>query len=126
MKVVKLIENSDDKFYYLHHYENDKVIKEINTNDKQAISNYLVILEKNSSKILSNIVDYEISKSKKEDSKDNKPKIPSNVVKIKIPNFSNKYRIVDTPGLTSKYMQELFFKYLECNSYANIFLYVKK
>ena len=52
-------------------------------------------------------------------------KIPMLIVKVMIPNFSDKFRIIDIPGMTSPSLCDGFFNFLQKECLVNIFLIVR-
>jgi len=133
---ITVIESSDSGNFELDHYEDDKLIKNISSTGTTEttegsettkvnlgkIRDYLEALDKNSTVILKEKNDIELKRS---EDPNFKGRCPMNVVKVRIPFFSEKFRILDIPGMTNSSLRDEFMNYLQKNCLVSIFLVVR-
>jgi len=121
---ITVVESSDTNKFYLEHYEDDKLIKKIavRADDVEEIKTYLLDLDNRSNERLREIAEIEVKR--REDPNFNE-KVPRTLVKVMIPGFSEKFRIIDVPGMTSTTLCDDFFHFLQERCLVNIFLIIR-
>jgi len=107
--------------YYLEHFINDKLEKTI-TNDLQLIRKYLIELDDLSTEKLIEIAKIEELRVNNETCKET---VSIEKVYLKIPGFSDKFRIIDMPGMTNSSIRDEFFKFINKKCLINIFLIMR-
>jgi len=131
---ILVAERSKSDNFELYHYKDENLIKTISSTPDQVkdIKKYLIDLDIKSTEELSKIKDIEVKLREERENPNfsqKNPKdiktVPMNIVKIMIPGFSEDFRIIDIPGLTSVTLCKGFFNYLDKNCLVNIFLVVR-
>jgi len=121
---ITVVESSDSNKFSLEHYVDNKLIKNITVraDDVEEIKTYLIDLDNKSTEKLKEIAEIE---AKRIEDPNFKGKVPMTIVKVKIPGFSEKFRIIDIPGMTSSTLRDRFFNFLEEKCLVNIFLIIR-
>ena len=126
---ITVIESSIDGKFHFEKFINDQIIEEEtligeqNSNIEIDINKKLEDLDSKSSDILELFQNYNTLESDDETLENEITKIHKMIVLIKIPEFPNNLRLVDTPGYNS--IMDYFFDFLDRNNLFNIFIYVR-
>ncbi len=115
---ITVVEDSKSDKYSLIHLEDEKIVKEIITDNKIEIKDYLDDLDDLATETIKKISDNEAENG------DSEAKVPKIIIKIGIPGFSDRFRLIDSPGMTSYTIRNNFFSFLQENCLINIFVFV--
>ena len=141
---ITIIEKSNDSSYSLEHLKNGKLYNDIHYPNKDNIIGYLKDFDENATNIIKRLAENEAKEEIKQSTKEsnelneytkkstkdltqttNEEAIPTTLIKIKIPNFPETIRIIDSPGLTNTKIRKEIIAFLNETCLANIFLTVR-
>ncbi len=114
---ITVLENSLDDMFHLTHLENNKKKKKFSSMEIKDIREYLEDLDANATEYLKKASNYEASNEEVQ--------IMKTEIRIRIPGFTDNFRVIDSPGMTLQAIRDNFFSFLNDNCLLNVFLIVR-